>query len=98
MLAREAGGRRRPGRGSSRSRERWKTAAMETQSFGLTDTQKEFRAAVRQLAEARIAPHAAAVDRDAAYPWDGFKACVDMELPTLGIPTEYGGAGGDAAH
>jgi alkylation response protein AidB-like acyl-CoA dehydrogenase len=68
---------------------------METQSFGLTDTQKEFRAAVRQLAEARIAPHAAAVDRDAAYPWDGFKACVDMELPTLGIPTEYGGAGAD---
>src|ERR1700722_17444065 len=68
---------------------------METMSFALTDTQKEFQAAVRQLAAARIAPHAAAVDRDAAYPWDGFKACVDMELPALGIPDEYGGAGAD---
>jgi alkylation response protein AidB-like acyl-CoA dehydrogenase len=68
---------------------------METMSFALTDTQKEFQAAVRQLAAARIAPHAAAVDRDAAYPSDGFKACVDMELPALGIPTEYGGAGAD---
>ncbi len=68
---------------------------MEPLSFALTDTQKEFRAAVRQLCEARIAPHAAAVDQDAAYPWDSYKACVDMELPSLAIPTEYGGAGAD---
>jgi alkylation response protein AidB-like acyl-CoA dehydrogenase len=68
---------------------------METLSFALTDTHKEFRAAVRQLCEARIAPHAAAVDRDEAFPWDSFKACVDMELSALGIPTEYGGAGAD---
>jgi alkylation response protein AidB-like acyl-CoA dehydrogenase len=64
-------------------------------SFALTDTHKEFRAVVRQLSEERIAPHAATVDQDAAYPWDGFKACVDMELPALGLPADYGGAGAD---
>ncbi len=63
---------------------------MEPLSFALTDTHKEFRASVRQLAEARIAPHAAEVDRDAAYPWDGFKACVDLELPSLGLPFSDG--------
>jgi alkylation response protein AidB-like acyl-CoA dehydrogenase len=68
---------------------------MEPLTFALTDTHQEFRASVRQLCEARIAPLAAAVDRDAAFPWDSFKACVDMELPTVGIPVEYGGAGAD---
>jgi alkylation response protein AidB-like acyl-CoA dehydrogenase len=68
---------------------------MDPLSFALTDTHKEFRASVRQLADARIAPHAAAVDRDASYPWDSFKACVDQELPSIGIPAEYGGAGAD---
>jgi alkylation response protein AidB-like acyl-CoA dehydrogenase len=68
---------------------------MEPPSFSLTDTHREFRASVRQLSEARIAPHAAEVDRDASYPWDSFKACVDLELPTIGIPVEYGGAGAD---
>jgi alkylation response protein AidB-like acyl-CoA dehydrogenase len=68
---------------------------MEPLSFALTDTHKEFRAAVRQFCDARIAPHAAAVDQDATYPWDSFKACVDMELPSVGIPAEYGGGGAD---
>ena len=68
---------------------------MEPLSFAVTDTQKAFRNSVHQMAEARIAPHAAAVDQDAAYPWDGFKACVELELPALGIPTEFGGAGAD---
>ena len=64
-------------------------------TFALSDTQKEMRTAVRRMCEERIAPHAAQVDRDAAFPWDGFKACVEMELPALGIPVAYGGAGAD---
>ena len=63
--------------------------------FTLTDDQKAFRVALRQMCEERIAPHAAQVDADAAFPWDGFKACVEMELPALGIPVELGGAGAD---
>jgi alkylation response protein AidB-like acyl-CoA dehydrogenase len=68
---------------------------MDQAPFALADTQKEFRAAVRQLADERIAPHAAQVDRDAAFPWEGFKACAEMELPALGLPTAYGGMGAD---
>jgi alkylation response protein AidB-like acyl-CoA dehydrogenase len=64
-------------------------------AFALSDAQEEFRAAVRHMAEERIAPHADAVDAEAAFPWDGFKAAVDMELPALGLPFEYGGAGAD---
>ncbi|MHB8681661.1 MAG: acyl-CoA dehydrogenase family protein [Acidimicrobiales bacterium] len=63
--------------------------------FTLTDAQKEFRAAVRQMCDERIAPHAAEVDAAEAFPWDGFKAAVEMELPALGLPVEYGGAGAD---
>jgi alkylation response protein AidB-like acyl-CoA dehydrogenase len=64
-------------------------------TFALTDTQREFRATVRQLCDDRIAPHAASVDAEAAFPWEGFKACAEMELPALGLPTAYGGAGAD---
>ena len=64
-------------------------------TFALADTHKQFRSVVRQLCEERIAPHAAEVDRDAAFPWDGFKACAEMELPALGIPSAYGGMGAD---
>ncbi|HLM94724.1 MAG TPA: acyl-CoA dehydrogenase family protein [Acidimicrobiales bacterium] len=67
----------------------------QTATFALADTHKEFRRTVRQMCEERIAPHAAEVDRDAAFPWDGFKAAVEMELPALGIPVAYGGAGAD---
>jgi len=68
---------------------------MDRPAFALTDTHNEFRASVRQLCEARIAPRAAEVDRDAAYPWDSFKACVEMELPALGISADHGGMGAD---
>jgi alkylation response protein AidB-like acyl-CoA dehydrogenase len=67
----------------------------QTPAYALTDTHKQFRSAVRQMCDERIAPHAAEVDRDAAFPWDGFKASVEMELPALGIPVAYGGAGAD---
>ena len=66
-----------------------------SQAFGLNDDQKEFRAALRRMAEERIAPHAAEVDRQAAFPWDGFKAAREMELPAVGISADYGGAGAD---
>ena len=64
-------------------------------TFALTDTHREFRAAVRQLCEERIAPNAARVDAEAAFPWESFKACADMELAALGLPVAYGGAGAD---
>jgi alkylation response protein AidB-like acyl-CoA dehydrogenase len=65
------------------------------QPITLTDEQKAFRTAVRQLADERIAPRAAEVDIRAEFPWDNFKECVAMDLPGMGIPTEYGGSGAD---
>lgn len=65
------------------------------QPITLTDEQRAFRDVMRRFAEDRIAPNAAEVDRAGAYSWDNFKACASMELPALGIPTAYGGAGAD---
>jgi len=67
---------------------------MET-AFALSDTHRQFRDSLRKFADDRIAPHAAAADRDATFPQDSFDACVELELPALGIPAEYGGAGAD---
>src|SRR5438270_40108 len=65
------------------------------QPITLTDEQREFRKVMRQFCDDKIAPRAAEVDETAEYPWDNFQACVSMELPALGIPVEYGGAGAD---
>ncbi len=70
--------------------------AVSTSTFALSDVQREFRESLRAFCEDKVAPHAAQVDRDAAYPAASFAACVANELPALGIPSEYGGAGADA--
>ncbi len=67
---------------------------MDGSSF--SDAQKQFQVALRRMCDERVAPHAAAVDRNAEYPTDAFKACVEMGLPALGIPTAYGGEGADS--
>jgi alkylation response protein AidB-like acyl-CoA dehydrogenase len=64
-------------------------------AFDLTDVQREFRATLRSFCEEKVAPHAAEVDRAAEFPWKSFEACKEMELPALGIPEAYGGAGAD---
>ena len=61
----------------------------------LNDEQRQFRASLRQFCEDKLAPRAAEVDRSGEYPWDNFEAIKAMELPALGIPVEYGGAGAD---
>jgi alkylation response protein AidB-like acyl-CoA dehydrogenase len=65
-------------------------------TFDLTDVQREFRETLRAFCEEKVAPHAAEVDRNAEFPWKSFEACKEMELPALGIPEAYGGAGADA--
>ncbi len=68
---------------------------MDATGFTLTDTQRQFRQTLRKFVEERIAPEAAEADRRASFPRRSFEACVELELPALGIPTEYGGAGAD---
>jgi alkylation response protein AidB-like acyl-CoA dehydrogenase len=61
----------------------------------LSDEQHEFRRVVRQFAEERIAPRAAATDESGEFDWQVFKALVSLELPALGVPAEFGGSGAD---
>jgi alkylation response protein AidB-like acyl-CoA dehydrogenase len=68
---------------------------VSTSTFALTDVQNDFRAMLRAFAEEKIAPNAAEADRTAEFPWKSFEACKDLELPGLGLPVEYGGAGAD---
>ena len=64
-------------------------------SFGLTEEQRSFRDVLRDFVDARVAPNAARYDREQVFPQDSFDACVEMELPSLGVPEAYGGAGAD---
>lgn len=64
-----------------------------TGSFLPGDDQREVQALVRRIAAERVAPRAAAIDRDAAYPQDMFDLLRDLGLFTLPFPPEYGGAG-----
>jgi alkylation response protein AidB-like acyl-CoA dehydrogenase len=68
---------------------------VSTPNFDLTDVQRDFRQTMRAFAEEKVAPHAAEVDRNAEFPWKSFEACKELELPALGIPEAYGGAGAD---
>jgi alkylation response protein AidB-like acyl-CoA dehydrogenase len=64
-------------------------------SFDLTTEQRSFRDVLRSFVDERIAPNAARYDREQIFPQDSFDACVEMELPSLGVPEAYGGAGAD---
>jgi alkylation response protein AidB-like acyl-CoA dehydrogenase len=65
-------------------------------SFELTEDQREFAKVLRRMVEDKIAPRAAGYDEREEYPWESFRACVEMDLPALAVPSEYGGQGADA--
>jgi len=64
--------------------------------FALSEEHEALRSAVRELAEDKIAPRAADVDRNSEFPQDAYDALVKADLHAVHIPAEYGGAGGDA--
>jgi alkylation response protein AidB-like acyl-CoA dehydrogenase len=64
--------------------------------FALSEEHEALRAAVRELAEDKIAPHAAEVDRTSEFPQDAYDALVKADFHAVHIPAEYGGSGGDA--
>ena len=68
---------------------------MSASTFALTDVQRDFRETLRTFCEEKVAPNAAEADRTAEFPWKSFEACKEMELPALGMPAAYGGAGAD---
>ncbi|MFF5455465.1 MULTISPECIES: acyl-CoA dehydrogenase family protein [unclassified Streptomyces] len=54
------------------------------------------RESVRALAEAKIAPFAAAVDEEGRFPQEALDALVANDLHAVHVPETYGGAGADA--
>jgi alkylation response protein AidB-like acyl-CoA dehydrogenase len=65
-------------------------------AFALSPEQEALREAVRALAEDKIAPRAAEIDRTGEFPWDVYEALVKADLHAVHIPAGYGGAGADA--
>ncbi len=65
-------------------------------SYRLTDEQNMLRAAVRQLADDKIAPRAAEIDETAEFPYDVLDALVRAGFHAVHVPEEYGGMGADA--
>src|SRR3546814_182687 len=59
----------------------------------LTQAQEAIREKARELAEAVIAPRAAEVDRQEAYPWDNCRALCEAGFFGMTLPREYGGPG-----
>ena len=64
--------------------------------YRLSDEQQQLRAAVRQLADDKIAPRAAEIDETAEFPYDILDVLVRAGFHAVHIPEEYGGAGADA--
>src|SRR4051794_8485375 len=64
-------------------------------TYRLTDDQAALRDAVRVLAEERIAPRAAEIDRTAEFPWDVKEILASHDILALPYPEAYGGLGGE---
>jgi alkylation response protein AidB-like acyl-CoA dehydrogenase len=64
-------------------------------TYRLTEDQAALRDAIRILADERIAPRAAEIDRRAEFPWDIKELLASHDILGLPFAEEYGGLGGD---
>jgi len=64
--------------------------------YTLTEEHELLRQTVRELAEAKIAPFAAAVDAESRFPAEALDALAGASLHAVHIPEDYGGEGADA--
>ena len=63
--------------------------------FELTDEQELIREAVREFADAEVAPIAAELDRDHRFPSELLPKMADLSLMGMPFPEKFGGAGAD---
>ncbi len=61
----------------------------------LTEEQRMLRDTVRALADERIAPRAAEIDRTAEFPWDVKELLAAHDIFAVHFPEQFGGLGGD---
>ena len=64
--------------------------------YALSEEHQAIREAVRAVADAKIAPFAAAVDEEARYPHEAAEALLASDFHAPHVPEAYGGAGADA--
>jgi alkylation response protein AidB-like acyl-CoA dehydrogenase len=64
-------------------------------AYRLTDEQRLLRDTLRKLADDKIAPRAAEVDRSGEFPEDIRQLLASYDVLALPFPTEYGGVGAD---
>src|ERR671932_2423652 len=64
--------------------------------YQLPEDHETIRAAVREVCEARVAPHAAEADETGEFPKASYEALRAADFHAPHIPAEYGGAGADA--
>ena len=64
-------------------------------TYRLTEDQAALRDAVKVLADERIAPRAAEIDRTAEFPWDVKELLASHDILAIPYPERYGGLGGD---
>ena len=65
-------------------------------NFELTEDQRRIRDAVRQFAEAEIAPGVVDRERSGRFPSEVLPGLAEMGVLGMMVPEEYGGAGSDA--
>jgi alkylation response protein AidB-like acyl-CoA dehydrogenase len=63
--------------------------------FSWTDEQQQIRKAVREFAQAEIAPHVATYDREERFPVEIVRKAAELGYLGGVVPPEYGGAGLD---
>ncbi|NMP20804.1 acyl-CoA dehydrogenase family protein [Sulfobacillus harzensis] len=63
--------------------------------YGLSDEQQLFRETVRRLAQERVLPRAADIDRTGEFPWDIAELFSEYGLIGVGMPEDLGGGGAD---
>ncbi len=69
--------------------------SMQYADHRLTEEQVLLRDTLRELADARIAPRAAEIDRSGEFPEDIRRLLAEYDVLALPFPVEHGGLGGD---
>src|SRR5436305_5464684 len=59
----------------------------------ISEEEKDLIAAIREIAQERVAPRAAEIDHSGTFPWDIKELLAQQDILAMPFPTEYGGIG-----